>query len=156
MSFLNKGKDIVYSKFFDKKAGFISKKWLPVFANYRRDGYDFDALYEDGKAPHKHKKITVAKVCLHTKISYCSIKTFFSIFSEPSFYFEFVRKRKNKKGIEYGWDVAVYSSVEHIYGYDYVTSCYKEEPAESWNRLVEYMHEAYPIATDKQIRKLLR
>ena len=59
------------------------------------------------------------------------------------------RKRKNKKGIEYGWDVAVYSSVEHI-------SCYKEEPAESWNRLVEYMHEAYPIATDKQIRKLLR
>ena len=66
------------------------------------------------------------------------------------------RKRKNKKGIEYGWDVAVYSSVEHIYGYDYVTSCYKEEPAESWNRLVEYMHEAYPIATDKQIRKLLR
>ena len=33
--------DIVYGKFFDKKAGFISKKWLPVFANYRRDGYDF-------------------------------------------------------------------------------------------------------------------
>ena len=49
--------DIVYGKFFDKKAGFISKKWLPVFANYRRDGYDFDALYEDGKAPYKHKMI---------------------------------------------------------------------------------------------------
>lgn len=49
--------DIVYGKFFDKKAGFISKKWLPVFANYRRDGYDFDALYDDGKAPNKHKKI---------------------------------------------------------------------------------------------------
>ena len=32
-------------------------EWLPVFANYRRDGYDFDALYEDGKAPLKHKKI---------------------------------------------------------------------------------------------------
>ncbi len=40
--------DIVYGKFFDKKAGFISKKWFPVFAKYRRDGYDFDALYEDG------------------------------------------------------------------------------------------------------------
>lgn len=49
--------DIVYGKFFDKKAGFISKKWFPVFAKYRRDGYDFDALYEDGKAPVKHKKI---------------------------------------------------------------------------------------------------
>lgn len=48
---------VAYGKFFDKKAGFISLKWLPVFSNYRRDGYDFDALYEDGKAPRKHKKI---------------------------------------------------------------------------------------------------
>ena len=49
--------DIVYGKFFDKKAGFISKKWLPAFVNYRRDGYDFDARYEDGKASNRHKKI---------------------------------------------------------------------------------------------------
>lgn len=34
----------VYGKFFDKKAGFISKKWLPYFANYRRDGYDFEGV----------------------------------------------------------------------------------------------------------------
>ena len=49
--------DIVYGKFFANKAGFISRKWFPVFANYRRDGYDFDALFEDEKAPYKHKKI---------------------------------------------------------------------------------------------------
>ena len=36
---------VAYGKFFDKKAGFISVEWLPVFANYRRDGDDFDALY---------------------------------------------------------------------------------------------------------------
>ena len=70
--------DIVYGKFFDKKAGFISKKWLPVFANYRRDGYD------------------------------------------------------------------------------YVTSCYKDNPQDSWKQIVDYMHEMYPEATDKQIRKLLK
>ena len=70
--------DIVYGKFFDKKAGFISKKWLPVFANYRRDGYD------------------------------------------------------------------------------YVTSCYKDSPQDSWKQIVDYMHEMYPEATDKQIRKLLK
>lgn len=44
-------------KVFGKKAGFVSRKWVPAFANYRRDGYDFDALYEDGKAPLKYKKI---------------------------------------------------------------------------------------------------
>ena len=49
--------DVLYGKFFAKKAGFISKKWLPVFPNYRRDGYDFDALFEDEKAPIKHKNI---------------------------------------------------------------------------------------------------
>ena len=39
--------DIAYGKFFNKNAGFISKSFFPVFANYRRNGYDFDALFED-------------------------------------------------------------------------------------------------------------
>lgn len=165
--------DIVYGKFFDKKAGFLSKKWLPVFVNYRRDGYDFDALYADGKAPIKHKKImdnfmedkqdaeiysivlkeqagfrkggekgfdgAITNLMMQTYLCNCDF-----------------RKRVNKKGVAYGWDVAVYSSPEHIHGYDYVTSCYKESPQDSWNRIVEHMHEIYPIATDKQIRKVLK
>ncbi len=49
--------EVAYGKFFDKKAGFISKKWLPYFANFRRDGYDFDALWEDGKASARQKRI---------------------------------------------------------------------------------------------------
>ena len=28
--------DVAYGKFFDKKAGFISKEWMPYFVNYRR------------------------------------------------------------------------------------------------------------------------
>ena len=58
--------------------------------------------------------------------------------------------------IEYGCDVAVYSSIEHIYGYDYVTSCYKDNPQDSWKQLVDYMHEMFPDVTDKQIRKVLK
>lgn len=53
-------------------------------------------------------------------------------------------------------NVAVYSSIEHIYGYDYVTSCYKDNPQDSWKQIVDYMHEMYPEATDKQIRKVLK
>ena len=34
---------VAYGKFFGGKTGFISRQWFPVFANYRRDGYDFDA-----------------------------------------------------------------------------------------------------------------
>jgi hypothetical protein len=38
---------IAYGKFFNKDAGFVSKSFFPTFANYRRNGYDFDALFED-------------------------------------------------------------------------------------------------------------
>ena len=47
--------DCVYGKFFDKKAGFVSNKWFPDFANLRRDGYDFDARFEDGLAGNREK-----------------------------------------------------------------------------------------------------
>lgn len=46
---------IAYGKFFGGRTGFISKKWFPYFANYRRNGYDFDALYDDGKAGYREK-----------------------------------------------------------------------------------------------------
>ena len=48
-------KELVYGKFFEKKAGFISLKLWPDFCNYRRDGYDFDARSDDGLAPYKDK-----------------------------------------------------------------------------------------------------
>jgi hypothetical protein len=38
---------IAYGKFFNKAAGFVSKSFFPTFANYRRNGYDFDAFFED-------------------------------------------------------------------------------------------------------------
>ena len=49
--------EMAYGKFFDKRAGFISRDWFPYFANYRRDGYDFDALWDDEKASMRQKKI---------------------------------------------------------------------------------------------------
>ena len=48
---------IAYGKFFNKCAGFISKSFFPVFANYRRNGYDYEALYEDELASYRSKKI---------------------------------------------------------------------------------------------------
>lgn len=48
---------VAYGKFFNKKAGFISLEWLPYFANLRRDGYDFDALWDDEKPEESAKRI---------------------------------------------------------------------------------------------------
>jgi hypothetical protein len=48
---------IAYGKLFGNRAGFISREWYPIFASYRRDGYDFDSRYEDGLASYRAKKI---------------------------------------------------------------------------------------------------
>ncbi|MDD2355989.1 MAG: hypothetical protein PHS72_08035, partial [Lachnospiraceae bacterium] len=49
--------NIAYGKFFEKRAGFISREWLPRFVNYRRDGYDFDARWDEELAGNRQKKI---------------------------------------------------------------------------------------------------
>lgn len=163
--------DVLYGKFFAKKAGFISKKWLPVFANYRRDGYDFDALFEDEKAPIKHKNIMDHFMENDAEIYSYELKKLAGFGKDGEKGFDGAitslmmqtylcncdfRKRINQKGVEYGWDVAVYSSPEHIYGYDHVTSCYKEDPRTSWGKIVDHMKQLYPEAADTQIRKILK
>ena len=163
--------DVLYGKFFAKKAGFISKKWLPVFANYRRDGYDFDALFEDEKAPIKHKNIMDHFMENDAEIYSYELKKLAGFGKDGEKGFDGAitslmmqtylcncdfRKRINQKGVEYGWDVAVYSSPEHIYGYDHVTSCYKEDPRTSWGKIVDHMKQLYPKAADTQIRKILK
>lgn len=52
-----RSKEVAYGKFFGSKAGFISKEWLPYFANYRRNGYDCDSRYADGLANLREKII---------------------------------------------------------------------------------------------------
>lgn len=64
------------------------------------------------------------------------------------------RKRKNKKFEEYGWNVAAYCAPEHIWRYDTVTATYNEDLKVSWQRIVDHIHDIYPIVNDKKIRKV--
>ena len=47
----------VYGKFVNKKATFVSKEVFPYLAALRRDGYDFDSLTDEGKAPRREVEI---------------------------------------------------------------------------------------------------
>jgi len=160
---------VAYGKFFDKKAGFISRQWFPYFANARRDGYDFDALWDDEKASIRAKKI-MDLFGEDTELYSFEVKKQAGFGKDGEKNFEGVvtglqmqmylcmrdfRKRKNKAGQEYGWPIAVYSRPEHLWGYEYVTSAYQEEPDVSAKRILDHMMEIYPIATEKQIRKVL-
>ena len=39
---------------------------------------------------HAYLKIAVAQICLHHKIRYCTIKSFFSILAKSSLFFQFI------------------------------------------------------------------
>ena len=65
------------------------------------------------------------------------------------------RQRRNRKGVEYGWPIAVYCTPEHLWGYDFVTSAYKEEPIDSAKRIARHLRDVYPVADAGAIRKVI-
>ena len=65
------------------------------------------------------------------------------------------RQKKNKKGKEYGWAIAVYATPEHIFGYEHVTAAYSENPFDSGKRIAMHIMDVYPIASTSQIKKLI-
>ncbi len=159
----------VYGKFFSGKAGFVSAEWLPDFVNYRRDGYDFDARFDDELASYKDKGIydTIAArgallskelkdICNYRKggnkgfdtvITRLQMQTYVNIA-------DFVYM-KDRSGHLYGWGVARYSTPEAMFGYEYVTSAYKRDPAESKERVRAQLAAALPGTEEKEILRVL-
>ena len=148
---------VAYGKFFGGKAGFISPHWLPFFANSRRDGYDFDSLYEEGLAKNREKRIMELFDSGDRLFSYeiktaagfgkGGLKNFSGIMTELQNKLYLVitdfRCRRNKRGEEYGMPVARYARPEDIWGYDLLSSAYGEEPAESQARIDRRIAEVF-------------
>lgn len=156
-----------YGKFFWNKAGFISKKWLPYFVNYRRDGYDFEGYWNDGLASRRQKKIMDLidedtemfsnELKSHAGFGKGGEKNFEGTITslQMSMYLcvRDFEQRINKQGEGYGWPVAVYSMPEHIFGEKTVTKAFAESPAESYQRIVKHMKKFYNVS-DKDLKKL--
>lgn len=163
--------NIAYGKFFDKKAGFISKEWMPYFSNWRRDGYDFDARWDDEKAQLRQKKImdlfmAEEGCCLYSNdvkkkagFGNGGEKNFEGVITqlqmETYLCVRAFRQRLNKQGVGYGWPVAVYTMPENLWGGSYIADGYKEEPSESHDKIYGHIRDVYPIATDKMIKKVI-
>lgn len=63
---------------------------------------------------------------------------------------------QDRYGKEYGWGVAEYSTPEKIFGDAFTYAVYQREPAESYQRMLDYFHEILPEVPDKVLRKFLR
>ena len=65
------------------------------------------------------------------------------------------RRRINKKGMEYGWPISVYSTPEVLWGYDHIASAYSIAPEESKAKIMQRVKENFPEATDREIKAVL-
>lgn len=165
-----KSGECIYGKFFNGKAGFISKEWIPDFANYRRDGYDFDARYDDGLVLYKDKELfdTIEE---HDVILSKDLKEIRNYRNGGNKGFDTVITRlqmqsyvcvadfvymRNKFGKPYGWGVAQYTTPEYFFGYNYITSAYKIDPTESKRKIIEHLEKTLPNATEQQIYKIIK
>lgn len=163
--------EVFYGKFFHKKAGFISKEWFPVFANYRRDGYDFDSRWDDELASMREKKIFDLFSDSEELYSY-EIKKLagFSKDGEKNFdgtitdmqmqgYLvvrDFRRKKRKKDGVEYGWPVSVYTTPENMIPYEEISKAYKDEPSDSFEQMIHKILLSFPNLDENALRKLMK
>ena len=157
-----------YGKFFDKKAGFVSKEWFPAFANYRRDGYDHEGLYEDGKMTSRCKRILdtldLNENAEGIRLLSCDIrkraaleKGFEGAMTDLQMKTFLImggfRQKRNRRGEAYGWHVAEMMTPETKWGYNAVNSC-GEKPEASWERIREQIRKHFPRASEQDIRKV--
>ena len=171
---LSRFPDIVYGKFFGRRAGFVSADWFPSFANYRRQGYDFDTLIDEGLAPHRAQKLMQPFLTdglpNETELFTFALKTTAGFGKGGEKNFEGVltdlemqtflcigdfRQRRNQKNQPYGWHIAVITTPEGKLGYDRVTSAYHEPPEASRDRILSHLLSFFPEAAEGQLEAWL-
>jgi len=159
-----------YGKFFRNKAGFISKEWYPDFANWRRDGYDFDALFADHLARYddqymyqifeKHPSLLTRDLKRIGDFGKDRMKGFDTIITRLQMMgyvvignFEY---QISKSGELYGWGMARYETPEHFFGEAFTQHVYDRAPEESKERIFRHIQNIWGPFDEKDLEKFLR
>ena len=168
MRVLEERTDIAYSKVFFKTSGFITKDWYPYFYAVRRNGETFEEAYERGGISHTAKRIydivRDGYVALH------EIKALGGFGKEDKSSFDramvelqmgmFItmtgrKQKKNKYGIEYGWNSTVFTMVENFWaerGFEIP----ELDADESYEKIRDQILLLNPTAEEKTIRKFIK
>lgn len=158
-----------YGKFFEKKAAYISREWFPDFANYRRDGYDFDARFEDELASYQDKKLfelldanapvlsrRLKQIGNYKKGGNKGFDTIITRLQAQGYVVisDFVYM-KDKKGQKYGWGVAEYSTPERFMGKNFTGNVYRLTPEEARQKVFAHLQKLLPGTDPKTLQKFL-
>lgn len=166
-----------YGKFFEKKSAYVSRDVFLDLANYRRDGYDFDARYDDGLARFQDKQLydlieahaPVLSKELRVTGGYAYSGRWQKTEGKKGFDTAITRLQEqcyviisdfvytlDKHGNRRGWGVAQYSTPEKFMGSAFTDAVYQRSPEESYARLLEHLAVLFPRAAEKELKKFLK
>lgn len=130
-------RDMAYARLFRGKYGFVSPEMYPHLANYRRDGYDFDARVDEGLVRDGERRLYAlieGGMCLSMQLRQAFGRGFESALTglQMRTYvtcsgFE---RRRNRRGEPYGWEIARYETSEAVFG-ERCAAEYDTEPEKS-------------------------
>ena len=155
--------DCVYGKFFNKKAGFVSRAWWPDLYNWRRH-------FHVAPPPGSIEETILLTLREHGSLITRDLRRLCG-FTEPKMRSrfdgyvtrlqmacrvvteDFVYPR-DKHGKEYGWGWALLTTPEQLLGKE-ACQC-DRTPQESLERIVTYLKHLLPRASEQQILKLIK
>ena len=156
---------LVYGKFFDGKAGFISREWWPDFCNYRRSVHTMPeegsieetilmTLQEHGSLITRELRAACGFTGPKMRSKFDSYITRLQM-STRIVTEDFVYPR-DKHGHQYGWGWSLLTTPERLYGRDACRYDGDLSPMQSYFRLCEHLQKLYPEASHMKIRRLMK
>ncbi len=166
-----------YGKFFEKKAAYVRKDIFLDLANHRRDGYDFDARYDDGMARFQDKQLydlidrnaPVLSKVLRQDGGYAYSGRWQKTEGKKGFDPSVTRLQEqcyviisnfvyttDRNGNRRGWGVAEYSTPEKHMGTWFSENVYLRSPGESCERLMDHLSGLFPRASEKDLKRFLK
>lgn len=170
---LSRDPELAYGKFFGRKAGFVAKEWFPAFANFRRNGYDFDARCDDDLVPYRQRRLMEAfepdeKMVSKELMSYEArqlagfrkdgLKNFEGTLADLQMQTYLImsdfRQKINRKGQAYGWHIAVLETPETKWGYEFIAGGYRDDPEQSRQQILTHLKRHFPEADERNFHQL--
>ena len=155
--------DCVYGKFFNKKAGFVSRSWWPDLYNWRRHSHP-------APSPGSIEETILMTLREHGSLITRDLRRACG-FTEPKMRSRFdgyvTRLQmacrivtedfvypQDKHGKRYGWGWALLSTPEQLLGKE---ACHCDRtPEESLARMLDHLRRLLPRASEQQITRLIK
>lgn len=167
MRVLEERDDVAYAKLFFKTSGYITKAWYPYFYAVRRGGENLEEKYARGAVSYTAKRIydIVQDGC----VALHEIKTLGNFRKEDKAAFDRAllelqagmfltvtgrKQKKNKYGLEYGWDSTVFATVEEFWA-ERELMLPALDAEECYEKIRTQILKLNPTAEEKNIRKFI-